>query len=312
MAMIDIQGVHHAYELTASTNSPSALVFIHGWLLSRNYWSPITERLAPHYQCLVYDLRGFGDSQPGTGPRLDSVSLEHSPGAEVLPPGLSGYSPRAYAYELGLLLDKLDIQQAWLVGHSLGGTIALWGAHQLSDRVQGVICLNAGGGIYLKEEFEKFRKAGQQIVKFRPRWFQRLPFMDLMFSRASVAPPISRRWGRQRLVDFLVADTAAALGTLLDSTTEAEVHHLPKVVSQLPQPVHFIAGADDPIMEPQYVRHLASFHPLFEEEGANVVEIPQCGHMAMIEQPDAVAAAIRESVARYEVEPSVMADAQET
>lgn len=312
MAMIDIQGVPHAYELTASTASPSALVFIHGWLLSRNYWSPITERLAPRYQCLVYDLRGFGDSQSGPGPRLDAESLDCSLNAEGLPPGLSGYSPRAYAHELGLMLDQLNIRRAWLVGHSLGGTIALWGAHQLGDRVQGVICLNAGGGIYLKEEFEKFRKAGQQIVKFRPRWFQQVPFMDLMFSRASVAQPTSRRWGRQRLVDFLVADTAAALGTLLDSTTEAEVHHLPKIVSQLHQPVHFIAGAEDPIMEPQYVRHLASFHPLFQETGVNVVEIPQCGHMAMIEQPDAVATAIREVVARYEVEPSMVAEAQET
>lgn len=59
------------------------------------------------------------------------------------------------------MLDRLEISQVWLVGHSLGGAIALWAANLLSDRVLGVVCLNAGGGIYIKEEFEKFRTAGK-------------------------------------------------------------------------------------------------------------------------------------------------------
>ena len=42
-------------------------------------------------------------------------------------------------------------------------------------------------------------------------------------------------------------------------------------------------------MEPKYVRHLASFHPLFQCCGDNVIEIPDCGHLAMVEQPDVVA-----------------------
>jgi pimeloyl-ACP methyl ester carboxylesterase len=65
MAFIDILGANHAYELTPPPVSPSpVLVFIHGWLLSRNYWQPLIDTLAPDYQCLTYDLRGFGDSQP--------------------------------------------------------------------------------------------------------------------------------------------------------------------------------------------------------------------------------------------------------
>ncbi len=42
-------------------------------------------------------------------------------------------------------------------------------------------------------------------------------------------------------------------------------------------------------MEPQYVKHLASFHSLFQDSAANVFEIPDCGHLAMLEQPQAVA-----------------------
>jgi len=277
MATIDILGVRHAYDLTAPTATSPVLVFVHGWLLSRHYWQPLTDRLASNYQCLTYDLRGFGDSQSDAG--------DARPCSKPLN---SCYTPAAYARDLELLLEKLDISSAWLVGHSLGGTIALWGASKLSDRVKGAVCINAGGGIYLKEEFERFRAVGKQLVTMRPGWLPHLPLADYVFARDSVARSIGKSWGRQRLVDFVGAHPEAALGALLDSTTEAEIHLLPQIVSQLKQPVYFIAGTKDKIMEPKYVLHLASFHWMFQGCGENVLQLPDCGHLAMVEQPDAV------------------------
>ncbi len=305
MATIEISGVRHVYELTNSTTFPHALVFIHGWLLSRGYWQPLIEQLAPDYQCLAYDLRGFGQSQSSAVTesicQKDCLNLHHSYLIdETTNVTASCYTPAAYAEDLRLLLQKLNITSAWLIGHSLGGTIALWGANQMPECVKGVICINAGGGIYLKEAFEQFRWAGQQLLKFRPRWLSYLPLIDLWFTRANVAQAIARCWGRQRLIDFVVAHPEAALGALLDCTTEEEVNRLPQVVCQLKQPVYFLAGAKDKIMEPKYVRHLASFHPLFQSCGDNVVEIPHCGHLAMLEQPNVVATQIRAIVAQHE------------
>ncbi|WP_416671094.1 alpha/beta fold hydrolase [Egbenema bharatensis] len=321
---IDILGFPHAYELSAPTESPTVLVFLHGWLLSRQYWRPVIQQLACDYQCLAYDLRGFGASQPTLGVRVKSTqtllphsvrerasvgvasqgngsplsqSIQASPASEPVP---LNYTPAAYAQDLNVLLERLGISNAWLVGHSLGGSIALWSAHEFPERIAGVICVNSGGGIYLKEEFERFRAAGQQLVKYRPRWLSYIPLLDMALTRMNVAQPLSRKWGRQRLLDLLMALPEAAIGSLLDSTTEAEVNCLPQVVSQIRQPVHFIAGADDTIMEPKYVHHLASFHPSFECCGKNVSEIPNCGHLAMVEQPDAVVAEIRSVLAKYE------------
>lgn len=331
MATIDILGVPHAYELTAPTQTPCALVFVHGWLLSREYWQPLIERLSPKYQCLTYDLRGFGDS--GSSPslkaqtrvnrvgarseaempiELDAAILQadtsaiapllvstsrrlprqqesHMPAALFEQAITPRYTPVTYAQDLEILLQKLNISSAWLVGHSLGGTIALWSAARLGGCIKGVVCVNAGGGIYLKEEFERFRAVGQRILKFRPSWLRYLPLIDLLFSRVNVAQPVAPCWGRQRIIDFVKADPEAALGTLLDSTTELEVHLLPQVVASLNQPAYFIAGSRDSVMEPKYVRHLASFHPLFQMDHGNVVEIPDCGHLAMIEHPGVVA-----------------------
>ncbi|WP_193193882.1 alpha/beta fold hydrolase [Nostoc sp. MG11] len=293
MANIEILGVPHAYELTAPTSSCfHTLVFIHGWLNSRGYWQPVISRLSADLQCLSYDLRGFGESQSHAKTDFSqiptSVSLNSISSSVVGSTFDSLYTPAAYAQDLTVLLQQMNITSAWLIGHSLGGTIALWGAAQMPECVKGVICINAGGGIYLKEAFEQFRSAGQKFLQVRPRWLSQMPLIDLLFTRASVARPLERYWARQRVIDFVVADPEAALGTLLDSTTEEEINRLPQLVSQLKQPVYFLAGAEDKVMEPKYVRHLASFHRLFQYCGDNVIEIPECGHLAMLEQPDAV------------------------
>lgn len=303
MATIEILGVPHAYELTAPTSCPHALVFIHGWLNSRGYWQPVISRLSTGLQCLSYDLRGFGESksqpeshfsQIHTCVNLTSNSIDES--SLRLD---SIYTPAVYAQDLAALLEQMNITSAWLIGHSLGGTIALWAAAQMPECVKGVICINAGGGIYLKEAFEQFRSAGQKFLQVRPRWLSHIPLIDLLFTRASVARPLDRYWARQRVVDFVMADPEAALGSLLDFTTEEEVNRLPKLVSQLQQPVYFLAGTDDKVMEPKYVRHLASFHWLFKYTGDNVIEIPNCGHLAMLEQPDVVADHIRSIVNNF-------------
>jgi pimeloyl-ACP methyl ester carboxylesterase len=273
---IDILGVSHIYELTSPKPSPLVLVFIHGWLLSRSYWQPLIELLSPKYQCLSYDLRGFGDST------AKNLMISHP-----------SYSLASYAKDLSVLLDKLALDQVWLIGHSLGGSIALWCADYDLQRVKGVICLNSGGGIYLKEEFERFRKVGKKLVESRYPWLVYLPGIDWLFARNLVKRPLSRSWGHQRILDFIKADQQAALGSLLDSTTEAEVHLLPQIVARLQQPVYFIAGSQDQVMELKYVNHLASFHPLFDYRGSNVFEVDDCGHLAMIEQTEKVATLIQ-------------------
>ena len=274
MPSITISGTDYSYQITkpvANSQLP-VLVFIHGWLLSHHYWQPVVDILQSDYQCLRYDLRGFGTSRN----IRDSVKRD--------------YTLAAYAQDLCDLLRKLEIKNAWLIGHSLGGSIALWSADLAPQLVQGVIGVNTGGGIYIKEEFEKFRNAGQQIVKFRPSWLPYVPGLDLIFSRMMVYHPLSLDWGRQRIIDFISADREAALGSLLESTTEKEVHYLPRLVSRLQQPVYFIAGGQDRIMEPKYVHHLASFHQLFDSEQSNVLELPNCGHLAPLEVPEALAA----------------------
>lgn len=313
MPIADIFGAPHAYDLTPTapyessygrtSSGAETLVFIHGWLLSRSYWQPMVAQLRSRYRCLTYDMRGFGESgESGVSDHAARPPIRLPAGKAWYPSEETGregevyrpstYSLAAYAQDLEELLDSLGLDQVWLVGHSLGGSVALWAAYLLPERIKGVICVNAGGGIYIPKEFEKFRSAGQQMVKFRPGWLAGVPLLPRVFTRAMVHKTLDIRWGKQRIQDFVGADSAAAKGALLESTTAAEVHQLPKLVGALSQPVHFITATQDSIMLPRYVNYLASFHPAFAKEGrdqgAMVSEIPDCGHMAMVEQPDAV------------------------
>lgn len=289
MTYLDVFNVPHAYRLTPKTNQANvAIVFVHGWLLSQDYWQPVIDLLGEDFQCLAYDLRGFGHSNQNLEARSPVSSLQNDDGPS--------FSLAAYAQDLGTLIESLDLESVWLVGHSLGGSIALWAAKLFPHCVQGVICVNAGGGVYLPDEFARFRKAGEQIVRWRPRWLKRLPLIDYAFSKLMVRKPLALHWGKRRVVDLLTAHRDAAIGVLLASTTEAEVHRLPQVVAGLSQPAYFIAGAEDTVMEEKYVRHLASFHPLFESTEGNVRVVPECGHMAMIEQPETLTAMIRELI----------------
>lgn len=288
MATATLFGVPHAYELTPGGKA-TPLVFVHGWLLSQQYWQPLLPHLTDAHPCLCYDLRGFGQSRH----QLDDYMPGLPAAAKALSSSPSPYGLAAYARDLGELLHQLGLGPVWLVGHSLGGSIALWAAHCYPDRVKGVICLNAGGGLYLEREFQQFRQVGQQIVRWRSPWWRYLPPLSWAMMRASVVQPLAYRWGHQRLLDLLEADADAALGSLLESTTEQEVHLLPRLVSDLPQPVYFLAGCQDTVMDLKFVRHLAGYAPSAQAGDATVIPIENCGHMAMLEQPQGVAQAIR-------------------
>lgn len=288
MATTTLFGVPHYYQLTTE-GSAVPLVFIHGWLLSHLYWQPIIHQLSPSHPCLAYDLRGFGQS---------CLGLEHhEPGlperATALQATESLYGLAAYARDLAALLSHLDLGPVWLVGHSLGGSIALWMAYCYPDLVKGVVCLNSGGGIYIERDFQQFRQAGEQIVRWRSPWLGRGPVLPLLLTRMMVAKPLPYQWGWQRCRDMLCAHPAAALGSLLESTTEAEVHLLPRIVSSLTQPVYFIAGRQDRVMGPTFVNHLAGYLSATEAGTKTVFELDNCGHMAMIEQPQAVVDTIK-------------------
>ena len=94
------------------------VVLIHGFTLDRRMWDPQVPALAKHFRVTRYDVRGFGQSIPLTGP--------HDP-----------------TEDLRSLLDQLAIRQTCIVGMSMGGRIAIDFALSQPKRVKCLVLIAA-------------------------------------------------------------------------------------------------------------------------------------------------------------------------
>ncbi len=100
------------------------LVMLHGSGSSLDAFDAVTRRLQGHCEIVRIDLPGFGL----TGPRPDG-----------------DYRIGAYTRFLDQLLGRLEIEQAVLVGNSLGGNIAWQYALDFPARLRGLVLVNATG-----------------------------------------------------------------------------------------------------------------------------------------------------------------------
>jgi pimeloyl-ACP methyl ester carboxylesterase len=93
------------------------LIFIHGIGGSTAGWSEVQPLLARSLRAIAFDVRGFGESD--------------KPGGSV--------SPELWARDLAGLMDSLQLQQAVILGHSMGGVIAQRFALDYPDRLSALI-----------------------------------------------------------------------------------------------------------------------------------------------------------------------------
>src|SRR4051812_43839182 len=103
--------------------SGPVLLLIHGIGDDSSTWDPVLDDLARDHTVLAPDLLGHGGSDK---PRGD-------------------YSIGAYANGMRDLLSVLDIDRVTLVGHSLGGGVAMQFAYQYPERTERLVLVGAGG-----------------------------------------------------------------------------------------------------------------------------------------------------------------------
>jgi pimeloyl-ACP methyl ester carboxylesterase len=115
-----IHGYRRAFRIAGSG---PALLLIHGIGDNSTTWSPVHAKLAQRFTVIAPDLLGHGQSDK---PRAD-------------------YSVAAYANGMRDLLGVLDIERATVVGHSLGGGVAMQFAYQFPQLVERLILIGAGG-----------------------------------------------------------------------------------------------------------------------------------------------------------------------
>ncbi len=117
---IELHGRRAVYRI-AGDGPP--VVLVHGMLNSSSHWQAVALDLATEYTVIAPDLIGHGDS---AAPRGD-------------------YSLGAHAASIRDLLTALGIERATIVGHSLGGGVAMQFFYQFPARVQRLVLVSSGG-----------------------------------------------------------------------------------------------------------------------------------------------------------------------
>ncbi len=106
-----------------SIGSGPPVVLIHGLVNSSRHWESVALRLADSYRVIAPDLLGHGDS---ARPRGD-------------------YSIGAHAASIRDLLSAIGVERATIVGHSLGGGVAMQFFWQFPQRVERLALVSSGG-----------------------------------------------------------------------------------------------------------------------------------------------------------------------
>jgi len=113
MEKISINGIQLAY---ARRGRGTPLVLLHGFPLDHHLWDDVLPLLEDTFDVTLPDLRGFGESTTIDTP----------------------YTMDDYASDIAGLLDQLGIQKAAIVGHSMGGYVALAFVRLYPERVRGL------------------------------------------------------------------------------------------------------------------------------------------------------------------------------
>ena len=108
-------GVDIHYEAMGS-GSPT-LLFIHGWNCDRRYWSDQLAYFAETHQVVAIDLAGHGES-----------GLQRTE-----------WTISQFGADVAAVADQLSLDDVILVGHSMGGPVALEAARQLQGRAKMII-----------------------------------------------------------------------------------------------------------------------------------------------------------------------------
>ncbi len=270
---VEINGLTVHYK-TRGTGDPT-FVLLHGFGASLYSWNAVLEPLGALGTVIAYDRPAFG---------LTERPLTWE--------GESPYSPQAQVDLLLGLLDHFGVEQAILVGNSAGGTVAMSFYLQHPDRVRALILVDpavyAGGGAPAGTRWllgtPQMRHLGpliaRQIQSRGPELIELAWYDPARISDETLAlykkPLQVENWDR----------------ALWELTLASEESGLAERLSAFNVPTLVITGDTDRIVPTEQSVRLTGELP-----DADLVVIPQCGHLPHEERPAEFMQAVTEFLA---------------
>jgi pimeloyl-ACP methyl ester carboxylesterase len=263
---IDHRGSRLAYEVQGQ--GPPVLL-IQGVGIHGNGWRPQVEVLSDRYTCLSFDNRGMGESQPAGAP----VTVEQM------------------AEDAVALLDAEGWGSAHVIGHSLGGLVALHLALTARQRVRSLALLcTFAGGRDAAPPTPRMIWIGLR-TRVGTRRMRRRAFLQLVMSPGTIAEGGADEMAERLAPLFghdladqppIVSKQLAAMRAYDASSRLGELAGLPSLV---------VNAVHDPIAPPSAGRVLAGI------PGSRYVELPDASHGVPIQSPGRINALLLDHLA---------------
>jgi pimeloyl-ACP methyl ester carboxylesterase len=260
MKYLEHHGCQLCYRLKGS--GPN-IVFIQGTGLHGDGWLPQVERLQKHYTCLTFDNRGMAGSQPGS----------------------ANLTVAQMADDVLALMDAEGWESAHLVGHSLGGLVALELALGRRSRVLSLslLCTFSRGQDATRLTWRRFGPGLRSFLGTRQ--MRRRAFAEFV-----LPPDISgdRDEWIAKLAPLFGHDLADHPPVVMKQMAAMRAYD---VTSELPKlnglPVLVVGARHDRIATPEMVRALAHSIP-----GSKLVEFDDAAHGVTITHAEAINALV--------------------
>jgi len=240
-----------------------AVVLLHAFPLNRTMWEPQVGALVAECRCIPIDFRGFGESP-------------HAP----------PYSMDRYADDVAGVLDSLQIEQAVVVGLSMGGYVAfaLWRRHR--HRVRGLVLADTRftadtpeGASRRREMIDLVRTQGSIAIA-------NAQIASLMGATTREKRPDIYDAVHRTIAQAPVEGIAGALEAMLGRPDSAPV--LPTITV----PTLIVVGEEDTITPIADARALQAGIP-----GSRLEVLSQAGHLSNLERPAAFNTVVTEFLA---------------
>lgn len=265
-----IDNVTLSYEYYRHPNkSAPTLVFIHGFLSSSFSFRKLLPLLHKEYNLLCFDLPGFGESEKS---------------------GDIHYSLHEYAVLTNTLLEEMSIEKAVLIGHSMGGQIALRTCIQHPERIEKLILLCSSS--YIKSS-----SAALRLCSY-------LPFFPYCLSISMSAINMQKNF------EHLVYDETLLTKKVIDGYTtsfnekgfylalcrlirEREEDLSTKTLNKINFPTLLIWGSDDRLVPLRVGERMKKDLP-----DADLLVFSHTGHLIPEERPEETTNAIRKFLSK--------------
>jgi pimeloyl-ACP methyl ester carboxylesterase len=233
------------------------LFLIHGIGASRHAWDGLVARLAPHFRCISYDLRGHGRSPAPPPP----------------------YSLEDLVEDLEALREELGIERAHFAGHSLGGMIGPAYARRYPARVL-TLGLYSTAAFRTNDDGAKVRGVVQAM---RTRGIG--PVLDTLKERWFTPEFAARRPDViERRMQQVIDTDAAVFLSVFDIYAETEMGPW---LSEIHHPCLVLTGEHDGGCNPRLNREIARALP-----DSRLEILPNLRHAILLEAPHEVAAPV--------------------